>query len=142
MHCSYRPPMLAIAINDRSATYELIQKTDEFVLSVPGQSLLDAAMLCGVTSMRDVDKVGALGLDLSVSETIRVPGLGAAIANVELRKHSHAKSGDHLTVIGEVLRFAVNRDRRELPLLSVGPYTDGYEVLRKKGMHRLAVVKR
>jgi flavin reductase (DIM6/NTAB) family NADH-FMN oxidoreductase RutF len=142
MHCSYQPPMLAIAINDKSSTFELIKQTSEYVLAVPGPTLLDASMYCGVVSMRQHDKVKALALELTGSATISVPGLKAAIANVEMRKTAEIKAGDHLVVIGEALRFAVNKDAGALPLLSVGPYTDGYEVLRKKGIHRLGTVRK
>ena len=132
--------MIAVAINDRSATNELIQDAPEFVLSVPGPSLVDASMYCGVQSMRDVDKVKHLALELIESETVAVPGLLRAIANIELRKVNVIKAGDHLLVVGEVRRFAVNTGITELPLLSIGPYTEGYELLRKKGIHRLGVV--
>jgi flavin reductase (DIM6/NTAB) family NADH-FMN oxidoreductase RutF len=134
--------MLAIAINDRSSSFDLIQRADEYVLSVPGPTLLDASMFCGVESMRDVDKVSALALELIASQTISVPGLKRAIANVELHKRTQMRAGDHIVVVGEALRFAVNTGSTELPLVSVGPYTDGYEVLRKKGIHRLATVQR
>ena len=140
MYCSYRPPMMAVAINDRSCSYELLDAADEFVLSVPGPRLLDESMQCGIRSMRDVDKVKALGLQFVPSETVSVPGLLKAIANVELRKTSTATVGDHTLLVGEVLRFAVNTATSELPLLSVGPFTNGYSVLQKKGVHRLGVV--
>jgi flavin reductase (DIM6/NTAB) family NADH-FMN oxidoreductase RutF len=141
MHCSYKPPMIAIAVNARSCTYELIQQCSEFVLSVPGPSLVDATLYCGVRSLKEGDKIKELSLELVDSETIAVPGLLRAIANVELRKSSALEVGDHLLVVGEVCRFAINAERQELPLLSVGPYTNGYNVLRKKGIHRLATVK-
>jgi flavin reductase (DIM6/NTAB) family NADH-FMN oxidoreductase RutF len=134
--------MVAVAINNRSSTYELIQQAAEFVLSVPGPSLVDETMYCGVQSMQDVDKIKHLALDLVESETVSVPGLRRAIANVELRKFSSLEVGDHLLVVGEVRRFAVNVQSSELPLLSIGPYTKGYELLRKKGIHRLGVVAR
>ena len=140
MYCSYRPPMMAVAINDRSCSYKLLDAASEFVLSVPGPSLLDESMQCGVQSMREIDKVGALGLKFVPSETVSVPGLLKAIANVELRKTSTLAVGDHTLLVGEVLRFAVNTATSELPLLSVGPFTKGYSVLQKKGIHRLAVV--
>jgi flavin reductase (DIM6/NTAB) family NADH-FMN oxidoreductase RutF len=140
MYCSYRPPMLAVAINDRSATYELMQTVEEYVLSVPGPTLLDASMFCGLESMREVDKVKELSLELVDSEIVAVPGLLRAVANVELRKAGVLKTGDHLIMVGEVCRFAVNTTINELPLLSIGPYTDGYTLLRKKGIHRLGVV--
>ncbi len=142
MHCSYQPPMIAVAINNHSSTYELIQQTTEFILSVPGPSLVDETMYCGVQSMRDVDKVKHLALELVESETVSVPGLRRAIANIELQKVTSLNVGDHLLVVGEVRRFAVNTESRELPLLSIGPHTGGYELLRKKGIHRLGVVAR
>lgn len=140
MHCSYQPPMMAIAVHDKSATFELMPAADEYVLAVPGPSLVDAAMYCGIHSMRDVDKVEHLGLELTNSAKVRVPGLLRAIANIEMRKAATLRVGDHMLVVGEVVRFAVNTEMRELPLLSIGPYTDGYAVLRKKGIHRLGVV--
>jgi flavin reductase (DIM6/NTAB) family NADH-FMN oxidoreductase RutF len=75
-------------------------------------------------------------------EKIAVPGLLRAIANVEMRKRAAIESGDHVLVVGEVLRFAVNRDNHERPLLSIGRNTSGFEVLSREGMHRLAVVSR
>lgn len=134
--------MIAIAVNDRSVTHTLIQRATNYVLAVPGQTLVDATMYCGLYSMRDIDKVKRLSLELMKSEMIPVPGLLRAIANVELKKVTTVKTGDHLLVIGEVLRFAVNRKINELPLVSIGPYTDGYQLLRKKGVHRIAVVNK
>ena len=132
--------MIAVAINDRSCTFDLIRDANEFVLSVPGPSLLNESMQCGIRSMRDTDKIKAFGLELVASETVSVPGLLKAIANVEVRKAAVIPSGDHVVVTGEVTRFAVNTACSELPLLSIGPFTDGYMLLKKKGIHRLGVV--
>lgn len=142
MYCSYRPPMIAVAINDHSSTFELIREADEFVLSVPGPSLLSETIQCGTRSMRDIDKIKTLQMNLIESETVSVPGLRDAIANVELRKSAILPTGDHILVVGRVTRFAVNSASNELPLLSVGPNTYGYSLLQKKGIHRLAVVAR
>lgn len=140
MYCSYRPPMMAVAINDRSSTWEIIDSAEEFVLSVPGPALVDASMKCGIESMRQIDKIATLQLELVESKTVAVPGLLRAIANVELKKSTLVQTGDHAILVGEVLRFAVNTSTKEQPLLSIGPFTDGYHMLQKKGVHRLAVV--
>jgi flavin reductase (DIM6/NTAB) family NADH-FMN oxidoreductase RutF len=132
--------MIAVAINDRSSTYGLVERANEFVLSVPGEGLATEAMFCGHESMRDGDKVARLGLELSESQSVSVPGLSAAIANVELKKRSTIECGDHVIVVGEVTKFRVNATLQELPLLSIGPFTNGYKLLCKKGMHRLGVV--
>jgi flavin reductase (DIM6/NTAB) family NADH-FMN oxidoreductase RutF len=139
MYCSYKPPMMAVAVHNRSATYGLIQRSDSYVLSVPGIELVDTAMYCGTESMKDVDKVDHLKIELTEGVTVPVPGLKKAIANVEMTKVSTERTGDHILVVGRVARFGVNTDLEEPPLLSIGPNTVGYRLLRKKGIHRLAV---
>jgi flavin reductase (DIM6/NTAB) family NADH-FMN oxidoreductase RutF len=131
---------MAVAIRDSAASYELIQKAQEYVLAVPGVSLATEALFCGVNSMRDADKVQRLGLTLSRSQEVSVPGLRKAIANIELVKETCVEVGDHLLAIGRVLRFGVRANCRELPLLSIGPDTRGYRVLAQRGVHRIAVV--
>lgn len=141
MYCSYKPPMMAVAIQNINASYELIQKCTEYVLAVPGPSLLKETVFCGTKSMTEVDKVEELRLQLSASEAIGVPGLTAAIANIELTKQMCVKTGDHFLCVGLVRKFGVNRQRRELPLLSIGPDASGYEVLAKEGIHRIGTVR-
>src|SRR5881628_2887120 len=100
MYCSYKPPMIAVAVHDRSSTYELIDDSSEFVLSVVGESLADAAVFCGTHSLREIDKVEALNLDLVKSEKVSVCGLARAIANVECRKSETIQTGDHKIIVG------------------------------------------
>lgn len=140
MHCSYKPSMMAIAVQAVNQSYALIRAASEFVLAVPGESMAKEAMFCGRESLKDSDKVQTLGLELVRSSTIGVPGLLRAIANIELRKHAAIDCGDHVLIVGEVLRYGVNTDNHERPLLSVGRRTDGYRVLLQEGIHRIAVV--
>jgi flavin reductase (DIM6/NTAB) family NADH-FMN oxidoreductase RutF len=133
--------MMAVAIQNVARSYELIQQAGEFVLAVPGESLAQEAMFCGVNSLSEVDKVEHLKLDLRPSEKVAVPSLGRAIANVEMVREAAFRTGDHVLVVGKVVRFAVNRRSRELPLLSVGPDTQGFRVLLEKGIHRIGVVE-
>jgi flavin reductase (DIM6/NTAB) family NADH-FMN oxidoreductase RutF len=141
MYCSYKPPMMAVAIQNLNASYDLLERCTDYVLAVPGPSLLKETVFCGTKSMTEVDKVEELSLKLSVSENIGVPGLAAAIANIELTKQTCIKTGDHLLCVGLVRKFGVNRQSRELPLLSIGPDTAGYEVLAKEGIHRIGTVR-
>jgi hypothetical protein len=64
-----------------------------------------------------------------------------AIANIEIVKRATVPTGDHILVVGEVLKFGVNQANRERPLVSLGPRTDGFEVLAHERMHRLGVVR-
>ena len=130
---------MAVAIQNVAASYDLIQRAEEYVLAVPGQSLARESMFCGTRSMVEVDKVKKLGLELCPSEKIEVPGLKGAIANIELVREETVKAGDHIIVIGRVARYAVNKRTNESPLLSVGPDTRGFRVLAMKGIHRIAI---
>jgi len=142
MHCSYRPPMMAFSINRRALSYELLNKTEHSVLSVPGERLADTALFCGTHSGRDVDKVKACDLSLINSETICIPGISQAIANIELKIVARVPTGDHMTLFGRVLKFGVNKENKERCLVSVGPDYSGYELLATKGIHRIAVASR
>ncbi len=140
MHCSYKPPMMAFAVFHRAYTHSLLESTNECVLAVPGETMADQAMLCGIDSGKEVDKIAKHGLELVCSEHVAVPGLAKAIANIELRIARRVPSGDHLLVVGEVASYRTNPSNRERCLLSVGPEHDGYEVLAKSGIHRIGVV--
>lgn len=139
MHCSYRPPMMAFAVHRTKYSYELFQQASECVLAVPGESLVRETLLCGSRSGRELDKVDACGLELVESREIAVPGLAAAIANVEMRIAQRHDSGDCQIVVGEILRFAQRRGCGERNLLSIGPDLRGYDLLMRDGIHRLGV---
>lgn len=141
MHCSYRPPMMAIAVQRKNASYEHFRRATEYTLAVPGESMAEEAMFCGTNSFREINKIKFLDMEFVASKKIRVPGLAKAIANIEMSKEFSRLFGDHLLVVGKVCAFTVNAKFNEKPLLSIGPRMDGYKLLLKQGIHRLAVVK-
>ncbi len=140
MWCSKKPVMMAVAIQSTNASYELAQRLNEYVLSVPGTGLANETLYCGTKSMRETDKLSDLKLKLSKSKAISVPSLSAAIGNMELVREAILCTGDHLILVGRVLCFNINPKNEDLPLLSVGPNTKGYKVLIHSGIHRIAIV--
>lgn len=140
MHASYKPTMMAFAIWRHSFSHSLAQNATECVLAVPGEKLAEAAMTCGTHSGADLDKWAAAGLTPVSSQRVAVPSIRECIANMELRITSRCESGDHLLLVGEVLQYGVDKSNLEQPLLSVGPREEGYKVLARSGIHRLAVV--
>src|SRR5262249_41079214 len=80
MYCSYKPPMMAFAIQKGAHSYSLLEKASECVLAVPGESMAGVALYCGTKSGSKLDKVSDCGLSLSQSDKVRVPGLATAIA--------------------------------------------------------------
>jgi flavin reductase (DIM6/NTAB) family NADH-FMN oxidoreductase RutF len=141
MHCSYKPPMVSFAVWHGSHTYSLLDRAGECVLAVPGERLANVALICGTRSGNEVDKANLCGLSFAKSEYVQIPGIQECIANVELRVVNKIRTGDHMTVIGEVQRFGVDIEKNERCLLSVGPEHQGYEVLAHQGIHRIGVVR-
>nr|WP_263857512.1 flavin reductase family protein [Pseudomonas monteilii] len=141
MTCSYDPPMIAVSIEKKNYSYDLIRVASNFVLAVPGESIAQQAMSCGLLSGRDVDKFKECGLTKQSLHYGHVPGIAEAIANIELSVESQVDTGDHITVIGRVLGYYVNPQNIEKNLLAVGPNSQGYKLLVRKGLHRIAVVE-
>jgi len=141
MYCSYKPPMMAFAIQRGAYSYKLLQEADQCVLAVPGERLAEETLLCGVTSGLDINKVQECQFKLVESKNVSVPGIEAAIANIEVRIVRKVPTGDHLTAICEVVRFAVNKENHERCLLSIGPLTEGFRVLARQGIHRIGIVE-
>ncbi|HVO68766.1 MAG TPA: flavin reductase, partial [Aggregatilineaceae bacterium] len=142
MWCSYKPRMLAIAVQNCNYSYECFESAKEYTLTVPGESLVKAALAFGTISGRSIDKIVDMGVALAASATVSVPALAGSIAALELVKHAQIVTGDHMLVVGRVTRMARNHSVSERPLLSIGPDTTGYELLFKHGQHRIAVVGR
>ncbi|MFM9883839.1 MAG: flavin reductase family protein [Burkholderiales bacterium] len=109
------------------------------MLAVPGERLAEVALFCGIQSGKTLDKVKACGLATIESKQVSVPGIQESIANIEMQIVHKIRSGDHMVVIGKVLKFGVDRAKNERCLLSVGPRYDGYEILARHGIHRIGV---
>jgi flavin reductase (DIM6/NTAB) family NADH-FMN oxidoreductase RutF len=140
MYCSYKPNMMAFAVHRKSYTHRIQELSKTCVLAIPGRSLAHFAMYCGTESGRDVNKVEQNGISLAVSKYVPTPGLDRAIANIELEIVHRLQTGDHTTIVGAVRSFNVNSELNESCLLSVGPKHEGYQVLVRRGIHRIAVV--
>ena len=140
MYCSYKPPMMAFSIWRGAYTYSLLDRASECVLSVPGRALAEPTLFCGLKSGEAIDKASACGVKFVPSERVGVPGIAQSIANIELRIVNKVPTGDHMTVVGEVLKFGVDKAKDQTCLVSVGPDHEGYTVLASHGIHRIGIV--
>ncbi len=140
MHSSYKPPMLAFAVYEKSFTRTLLESASECVLAIPGETLAKEVLFCGIESGREINKIEACNFRLHTSSRIKIPGIEQAKVNIQMRITQKVVSGDHLAVFGEVLEYGVNRRNQEMNLLSVGEKHDGFKIVASKGIHRIAVI--
>ncbi len=79
-------PVFVVLVRDSRATYELIEASNEFTVSVPMEdNLLDAIKICGTKSLRDMDKFAYCNLTAVKGRKIETPIIGEAKLHFECR---------------------------------------------------------
>ena len=73
---SWRKPVFTELVRHSRYTYQLIEKSGEFTVTIPvGKDLQQALTLCGTKSGRDIDKIKAAGLTLKPGQEISTPAI-------------------------------------------------------------------
>ena len=85
MPVEFTPPRIAVVIDKRTFTHELVMATGRFGVCVPGADLLDATYGVGVVSGRDVDKFATCGLTPLPAALVAAPLIAECYASLECR---------------------------------------------------------
>ncbi|MDD4987504.1 MAG: flavin reductase family protein [Candidatus Izemoplasmatales bacterium] len=79
-------PLFLVLVRDSRATYELIEKSNEFTVSIPlNNQLARELAICGTKSLREVDKFKACGLTAREGRKIATPIIGEAGLHYECK---------------------------------------------------------
>lgn len=70
---TWSKPTFTVLVRHSRYTYELIEKSGEFTVSVPTKDFTAALALCGTKSGRDMDKITAAGLKLAPGQKTGTP---------------------------------------------------------------------
>lgn len=105
---SQNPPCLGIAIHPTRFSYDLIRRSGQFGLSIPGRALAEAVARVGkLSGASGADKFRQAGLTWAEPKEIEAPLIAEALAWVECTLVDTFEIGDHTLFVGEVLRAAV-----------------------------------
>ena len=116
---SFHPPMVVVAVENRSKTIGMIRDAHHFALSVLRAGQRDVAEKLGPASAGAPHKLK--GIKTKPAPTSGVPVLADALGWVECRVVATLPSGDHTLVLGEVLEAAVeHQDAEPLTLREAG----------------------
>ena len=69
----WQKPCFMVMVRESRYTYELIEKSTEFTVSIPLNDMKKALAFCGSKSGRDLDKLSAAGLSTLPGKEVRVP---------------------------------------------------------------------
>jgi len=112
---SWNPPMVAVAIAPERYTLELVKKYGAFAVNLVSKKLEEATMkVFGELSGRSVDKFDAAGLKPEPAKSITAPVLREAPVVLECKVEKLVEAGDHVLVIGRVVKAYKNSDEKPL----------------------------
>lgn len=101
---SLDPPLVGVALSPARFTYDLIRRSEEFVLSVPSVEHAALVRRCLHVSGRDVDdKLKLLGLTLASAQAVQAPLIEQCLGWLECGLVGVHELGDHHLLIGQVL---------------------------------------
>lgn len=104
------PAMVYISIRKGRYSYEIIEKTKEFVINLTNEQLVKATDWCGVKSGRDVDKFKMMKLTKEKCNFVRCPAIQESPVSVECKVIETKNLGSHTMFLAEVL--SINADKK------------------------------
>jgi len=104
------PAMVYISVRPERYSYEIIKKTEEFVINLTNEDLAFATDWCGVKSGKDVNKFEMMKLTKQKANFVNCPMIEEAPVSIECKVKEIKKLGSHDMFIAEVL--AVNADEK------------------------------
>jgi flavin reductase (DIM6/NTAB) family NADH-FMN oxidoreductase RutF len=102
---SWEPPLVAVALAPSRYTYQLIREFKAFAVHTVSKGLEKVAMdVFGSLSGREVDKFGVAGIRPVRAERVVAPVIPSAPLILECRLVAEYPAGDHVIVVGEVVK--------------------------------------
>lgn len=111
---SYQPARITISVGNKKPTWENIKKTKEFGVSLASVDQMQAIIVAGKHSAKNLDKIAvlkAIGVKLLPSKHIKPMLVDGAALHAECKVVDELVVGDHTLFVGEVL--AVTRFEAE-----------------------------
>ncbi len=102
------PAMVYISVRPERYSYDIIQKTGEFVINLTTEELAYATDYCGVKSGRDIDKFNEMKLTPVSGTHVKAPLIKESPVNIECRVTELKKLGSHDMFLAEVVAIHVD----------------------------------
>ncbi len=100
---SSRPPRIGISVVPKRHSYDLLQRFGNFVINIPSADQMDAVMICGTKSGKNINKFEATGFTPISSTKISSPMISECPLNIECKTWKVIEVGSHHLFIGDVV---------------------------------------
>ena len=81
----WRKPIMMVAVRLTRHTFGIIEKAEDFSVSIPSSNMREEIMFCGTKSGRDFDKFKQCELDITASQKVVTPIIKVAGLHFECR---------------------------------------------------------
>jgi len=127
MYVSQVPPLLAVSVSKAFATYQLIEKSKEFVVNVLADTQLDLSQKFGRVHGYETDKLRDFGVKTEAGSKVKAPLLLGCFASVECRVRTSVwdVEGNHAIYIAEVVGFKLSKEASPMVWLNNKYFTVG-----------------
>jgi flavin reductase (DIM6/NTAB) family NADH-FMN oxidoreductase RutF len=104
------PPMLSISVRPSRYSYELLRRSNEFVVNVPRAEQVELVDVCGIVSGKDTDKFALTGFHAVKAASVAAPLIDECPINLECLTRHRLSLGVHDMFIGEIVAAHFNED--------------------------------
>lgn len=119
MPVSMDPPLIAFASVKTHHTYRNIKETNEFVVNIPNEKILNELWITGEKFPDGVNEIQKAGLTPKSSLKVAPPGINECIGSMECRVSWIKNAGDHDIIVGEVVHMEIKDNILDEGLLDV-----------------------
>lgn len=102
------PPITYVSVRKSRYSYDIIERTGEFVINLVTEDIVESADWCGVKSGRDFDKFKERGLTPVKSEVVSAPAIAESPVNIECRVIEKKEFGTHDMFIAEIVSVSAD----------------------------------
>ena len=97
------PPMVSVSVRRSRYSYELIEKTGEFVINLVTPELLEVCDKCGVVSGRTVDKFREFKLHKQGCGFVKAPAIEESPVGLECKVKGKVSLNTHVMFLAEIV---------------------------------------
>ena len=125
------PPIIAMGIREDRHSYDMILKSGEVVVNIPGADLVREADFCGTRSGKDTDKFEKTGFTKGKGTIVQAPLIKQCPINIECKLMNSIELGSHTLFLGKVVGTHIDErivtdgkfdDRKFMPLTYLSPH--------------------
>lgn len=97
------PPKTYISVRPERFSYDIIDKSGEFVINLPTEKIVRAVDFCGVKSGKDIDKFKETGLIPEKCNSVSCPQIEQSPLSLECKVFQKIELGSHHMFLADIV---------------------------------------